>query len=393
MPEWPGGKTSRKHATMPPSKQVIFAVLTVVLATSVTLLLAEGLYSMARLGTQGTSLTYRLFAGLGGSAAARRVEDQPSSPDLQLIADAGEFEALMDQFRVANIGIGNSPYKELRTGEARTNVEIDACLTQKPDLDKTMSFLRANLFVNFDPPNVFYDTALVLPPEVAAFIDRYAFRKIRLRSNGDGERLTIPQVSSPDKVLVAGDSVANGSMVSDEETIASQLQAADPLRQYVNIGVASAKASDVVCNLERAARRYPGQVKEIVYVFCENDFDPDKPFGNPDELIAWLVRFLAKEKIGRLTMVYVPYIYNSSPDVTRIEGQLGYGFSFFRDEKNRLLSGAKAAGFRVVDYLETTQEARRDGGSQFAALALYVDHTHLSRHGIARLVERLRDQP
>ena len=375
---------------MTPRKQTLFATLTILLASCTALLLAEGIYALSRRGEPGTSLTWRIFAGLGASDWWRGTDGQPASPDLRLVVDPTEFEALLDQFKAAGVGIGNSPYKELRTEQAKANVDSDGCLTQKPNLDKTMTFLRSNLFNNFDPPNVFYDTATELPRDVADFIDRYSFRKIRLRSNADGERLTFPPVSSPDKIIVAGDSVANGSMVTDEETLASQLQAADATHQYVNIGVASAEASDIICNLERAATRYPGQIREVIYVFCENDFAPKKPYGRPEELIAWLKDFVAAQKIDRLTLVYVPYIYNSSPDVTRVSGQIGSGFSFFGDEKRRLLSGARSAGFRVVDYLETTQRVRQESGSQFAALALHVDHTHLSRLGLALLAEQLR---
>ena len=376
---------------MTPRKQSIFAILTILLASSMAWLLAEVGYELWRQGDPGTSLTWQVIAGLGISDGSRASDDQPALPDLRLVADPAEFEVLLDQFKAAGVGIGNSPYSELRTEQAKVNIEIDGCLTQKPNLDKTMTFLRSNLFNSFDPPNAFYDTAAELPKDVADFIACYSFRKIRLRSNGDGERLTFPAVSSSDKVIIAGDSVANGSMVSDEETLASQLQAVDTTRQYVNIGVASAKAGDVVCNLARAAARYSGQIRELIYIFCENDFAPKKPYGRLEDLIAWLQDFATEQKIYRLTLVYVPYIYNSSPDVTRIDGHMGAAFSFFSDEKTRLLAGARSAGFRVIDYLETTQRVRQESGSQFAAMALHVDHTHLSRQGISLLVDQLRD--
>jgi hypothetical protein len=63
-------------------------------------------------------------------------------------------------------------------------------------------------------------------------------------------------VTSDRKVIIAGDSVANGVGIGDSETISSQLQALDSTRQYVNLGIAQATAADIICALDKAARRY-----------------------------------------------------------------------------------------------------------------------------------------
>jgi hypothetical protein len=253
-----------------------------------------------------------------------------------------------------------------------------------------MVLLRSNLFNILDPLNAFYDTNRVLPPRLRQFLDRYGFRKVRHRTNGDGERLTFPSVESPRKVIVAGDSIANGSMMNDWETLASQLQAEDRDRQYVNIGVNGASAKDNLCIMDRAAQRYAGQIREIIYVFSENDYEPDKPYGRPDQLIAGLTEFAKRNAVDRLTLVYMPKIYNSAPDVTRTRGTSYWDFPYYREEKHAILEGARLAGFAVVDFLDATNAAREAAGSPFGGLPLYVNQGHLSPIGTAKLVEMLK---
>jgi hypothetical protein len=91
-----------------------------------------------------------------------------------------------------------------------------------------------------------------------SFWNATAGRSVTLSSNSEGERLTIPESNADRIVLVAGDSMAFGAMVDDDVTIVSRLQANDPTRRYVNLGVPSVDARDIICRLEDAAKRYRG---------------------------------------------------------------------------------------------------------------------------------------
>ena len=59
----------------------------------------------------------------------------------------------------------------------------------------------------------------------------------------------------------------------------------DPTREYINIGIGGADAADIVCALDKAGRRYKGQIEELIYVYCENDINPTKPYGTPREVL------------------------------------------------------------------------------------------------------------
>lgn len=298
----------------------------------------------------------------------------------------------MDLFKANEIGIGNSPFIELKNDRVSINTEENGCKAQKPNLRKTMTFVRSNVFNPFDQLTFFYDTGRQLPPELDAFLERYGFRLVRFTTNPLGERLALPVVSSRDKVLVVGDSVANGVMLDDSETIASQLQGRDPARQYVNLGISGAGTVDIQCALQKAARRYGGQIRELIYVLCENDFEA----ATPQEMIDPLVELSREQDIGSVVLVYVPFIYNAVPELTRVRGHLQYDFPTFREEKKEVLRRAAEAGFRTIDYIDITNAEAQRGGSQYAPLALYLDHTHLSPVGVKRLLPFLQergDQP
>jgi hypothetical protein len=287
------------------------------------------------------------------------------------------------------VGLGNSPFSELKTEEASVNTEKGECLEQKPNLRKHVGYLRTNLFNPFDQMSFFVDADRMLPPELEAFLDRYAFRVVMHTTNQFGERTTLPDVNAERVVLVAGDSVANGLAIDDAETLSSQLQAGDSTRRYINLGIARAAAADIVCALERAAGRYRGRIDEVIYVLCENDFDQGGKYSAPDDLVAWLDGFRTRENVARVVVVIQPLIYNTVPEVTRLRGHSHYGWPTFLDERLRTVDLARAKGFGVIDFVDVTAAERIRGRTQFAPLALYVDHAHWSPVGVERVVDAL----
>jgi hypothetical protein len=210
-------------------------------------------------------------------------------------------------------------------------------------------------------------------------------------SNENGERTTVPLVERDRKVIVAGDSVAFGAMIDDADTLASQLQRLDPDRQYISTGVGGADARDVICNLERAAQRYAGQIDALIYVYCENDFNRSLDYGEPEPVIDWLAGFAAANGLepDRVTIVYAPSIYNIVPQFTRFAGYRGGETATYLAQKRRLEAAVGSAGFRWLDIAVLVQEENATFGTQFATLHSFVDHLHLSPWGMRRLAAEL----
>jgi hypothetical protein len=364
-----------------------FPVVAVLLATVVPWTFAEGIHSLLGGSKAVTSLAASFLARWKQPAPAAVAD--PHDPASRTIVREADIRALLPAMKADGVGLGNSPYSELKTEEASVNSERGPCLEQKPNLHKKVAYLRTNLFNPFDQMSFFVDADRVLAPELQAFVDRYAFRFVAHSTNAHGERTTLPASEAERVVLVAGDSVANGLAIDDSETLSSQLQARDPSRRYVNLGIARAAAADIACALERAAGRYRGRIDEVVYVLCENDFDQGGTLSSPGELTDWLEAFRDREKVGRVTMVVSPLIYNTLPEVTRIRGHSHYSWPTFLAERRQVRELARGKGFAVVDIVDLVADEARRGRSQFAPLALYVDHAHWSPLGVSRVVEAL----
>ena len=369
---------------------VVSSIAITLLSATLTWLLCEGLVALVGWDSNDGSLTYRIYAQLRDRVSERRVaQDQPVLP----VAARADFESHLAQMKAAAVGIGDSPYTELQSDRAAINTTTAAgCLRQKPNLDKMVTALRSNAFNPFEPPSFFVDAGKTLAPELQDFLKRYAIRPLHHRSNGAGERLTVPTLERATKVLIAGDSVANGLMVDDSETLASQLQAQDSQRQYVNLGVGGADARDALCALEDSLQRYHGSIAELIYIYCENDLKPDTPLGTPAEVMARLGELVAREKIAKVTVIYAPYIYNVMPALTRFKGFRGYRRPYHSQERAALAELSTAAGYRYIDFGALGQAENQRLGSDFSAFALYVDQVHMSPRGTALLVSHLRDE-
>jgi hypothetical protein len=307
------------------------------------------------------------------------------------MASREEIESLIPNMVQAGVGLGNVPYKELMTFNAGINeIGPDGCQRPKANIQKTTTYIRSADYNLYDPPSMFFDRQAVLDEQLSRFVEKYAMRKAEFSVNGVNERITVPVVSLPRKILVAGDSVAVGAMIDDSETIASQMQRLDPTAQYINIGVNGVEAAAIVCRLKSAADRYKGQLAGLIYIYCENDFDPEKPFGKPEEVLAWLKEYAAHENISKVTIVFAPYIYNIIPNLTRFPGSRGAEHGLFLAEADALKKGAAEAGFNFLSIADVAMEEGTARHSDFGIFALFVDQVHLSEYGVSKLVEKLQ---
>lgn len=235
--------------------------LAVTLCIVVPYLACEGLFVVLSGSCATTSLAHRAYSALVRDPA---LPFDPHNAYTWMILDRREIERRVRELRANGVGIGNSPFGALVDERVAINTEIDGCLAQKPSVRKRMSHLRSNLFNPFDQITYFHDADADLDPELAAFFGRYGSRSVTLTTNAAGERITVPDVEADEIVLVAGDSIANGAMLDDSETLPSVLQRADRSRRYVNLGVSRAKPADIVCALDRAAQRYAGRIDAVV---------------------------------------------------------------------------------------------------------------------------------
>ena len=373
-----------------------------------TALTFEGIYALAQWDKPRGSIIYQTYARFVGNKEITPWNDEtqasdssePQEPPYTRLLPREEIDRLLPKLKAAAVGLGNSPYIELKQEAAAiTSRDERGCVTQKANLRKTLTHLRSNLFNPLDPLSIFFDSDRELDPEIKRLVDIYGLRPVTLTTNEYGERITVPSAKSSHKVIVAGDSVALGAMVDDSETISSQLQNLDAARQYINLGISGVRAYDVICALNKAGQRYKGQIEELIYVYCENDFHqkksygrpkPRQSYGRPEEVIAWLTDFVKAQGITKVTVVYAPFIYNVVPQITRFPGDKAWNRPTRASERAALAALVRKAGFRYIDIADIALAEANKAKTQFAALSIFSDLVHLSPYGTTRLVEELR---
>ena len=365
-------------------KNFLVSTLISVLLSILTLAAFEGVYSLVKWRKTHRSVTYQLSA-LAGLTRDPRGDPAAYKPYFSNSRDLADLVPIINE---EGIGMGNTPY-DVRNNTSSIKTLENGCPVLKPNLRMTAFFLHSSAFGPFDAPTVFYPADKKLDPRLDDFFRRYGAPHTTLSTNGQGERITEPDVAADRVVLVSGDSVAFGAMIDDNASIASQMQARDNKHRYVNLGVPGTTAEQIRCRLEAATQRYKDRIDELIYVYCENDFQPEIPYGTPKEVVESLKSIAAREKIGKVTVVFSPLVYMTAPELTRIDGS-EWSPSLRREKERAELKGlVEAAGFRWVDVGMLARAEEEIQKNRLAPLSFYVDTTHLSPFATGKLVDHL----
>ncbi|MGE0004588.1 MAG: SGNH/GDSL hydrolase family protein [Parvibaculaceae bacterium] len=333
--------------------------------------IVEGAVSVWHWKSHDTSLLYKAYHHL----TAKKLEFPG------VITDERQITQFVPEMQKAGVAMGNVPFPELKTYKASIFVDDAGCQVLRPNLQKTGLFLRTGLYEPLDPPSVFYDRDAVLSQDLQQFLRLYGLDFHNMSTNESGERLTVPTKERDRKVLIVGDSIAFGAMIDDSLTLASSLQNRDDLRQYLTISAPGLGSDAILCNLDRSGKRYRGRIEELIYFYSEDDLSEDPG------VVAHLKSFVAEHGIKKVTVIYTPYLYNVAPQFTRYRGYRSERIPTWFQEKAKLKSATDAAGFRWLDLGEIVVADSANFGTQFGILASYVDHGHLSAHGMANLVK------
>lgn len=369
-------------------KKFVLPALISVLLSAITVAAFEGGYSLYKWRNLHRSVIYQLGAEAG--LIQPRSNESAYAP---YISDSQELDELLPLINEQGIGLGGVHLGRTRfdvqTSESAIRSSDKGCPTLKPNLRMTAFFLHASAFGPFGFPAVFHSADKKLDPRLEDFFQRYGGPRTTLSTNAEGERVTVPDVPSDHVVLVAGDSVAFGAMIDDNVTIASQMQARDQTHRYVNLGIPGMTGAEIHCRLENAMPRYKGKVGELIYVYCENDFQPDNPYGTPKEVVDSLKQIADSEKIAKVTVVFSPYVYMVVPDLTRMDGAEWIPTRRHEAERAQLKELVETAGFRWADIGALARSEEQTSKSTLAVFSYFVDDVHLSALGTQKLVDHL----
>lgn len=305
-----------------------------------------------------------------------------------IATDESELKSLVPKMIEANVGLINSPYPETQTERSQLTRRDGECESPRANLDEIAFFLRSNLFEPLAPIAVHHAREAILPPEMVKFFQDYGRGAHKLSTNAAGERVTVPYLEGPRKILVAGDSAAFSPMLDDSATLASRLQAKDSTRQYVNVGVPGASSEQALCNLTKAASRYQGQVEEIVYFYSEDDFADDQRFGTPEPVITAIKSLVQNGAATKVTVIYVPSLYNIVPELTRYRGYAGEHVPNPQMRREQLKKSVADVGFVWLDMGDIALERSRSQSNAFSVFDSFADPRSPSAQGINNLVEK-----
>ncbi len=358
-----------------------------------TLVISEGFISLFKNYNEHTSVSYQFIKPLHSKLFKQESNKIYSSNTLN---DKQEIENIISYLKEDNVGIGYSPYEELWSDKVRTTyTDKDGCLKQKGDLNKVGGYLKSTLFYNFRPMTFWYDGDKILSNQSSSFIDKYGLNKITHSSNSLGERTTLPEIKSEQKVLIIGDSVALGLMLSDDETLSSILQSQNTNYQYINLGISNATSFDNLCTLKISTERYANEIQEIIYIVSDNDFEKYDNFINAEELTKELNKIYLNSKINKFKLVYVPYIYNISPEITRKNSVSDYSFDDYPNHYTQeliLKNQSKLFGWNYFNFSDLINQNKSVDHSNFEGLKYYMDDIHLSKKGIYLLANAIKNE-
>jgi hypothetical protein len=303
------------------------------------------------------------------------------------ITQEDQIRSLFELFSANRIAFANTPYFELFTDDIRTIVENKhGFLINKPNNIYRQTFLRSMIFRPWDPILMKRMGEMdTLPDDLQEFIDLYCLREKKTTIDSYGDRITLPLSTANDIILIIGDSVAFGVLLSDNETLASQLQQVfpDSLR-FINASVGGCGINDNLSRLRDRLQTFGSRVKGVIYVHCENDFTVE---DTPEILVQDLTKILDDFAVPYRAFVYQQYIYRTMPDLFRNNSIVDY--SNFQKLKHQTITLGKSEHFDVVDFYDVVDQYRMDLGTPLAGFSLYVDHCHLSALGIRLVKDRL----
>lgn len=303
----------------------------------------------------------------------------PEAEELEsFVDDESRFEELFPSFIEDGIAFGNTPFEELRSDRSEAVFEDeDGILHNKPNQRYSVSYIKSRIFNAWDSP-LYKDMDLAKPnsQKTQDFLRRYGLVEKINTTDANGDRVTVPESSAEDIILVVGDSVAYGAGLGDEETLPSCLQRRYPGFKFVNVGVPGCGLRDSLVRIRDRLEIFKDRVKGVIYVHCENDFNEET---SPEFIVNELSDLIEEYKIPYKSFIYTYYIYRVFPDVVRLsdEAELREYFKLKKD----LVSHAEKRGLPVIDTWQMISDHRHQEGTPLAGLSLYVDHTHFSRLG------------
>lgn len=301
--------------------------------------------------------------------------------------------------------IGNADYPTKRdkynTILIRPDSELQYVL--RPDVELSVSTLRSNLPLNFDPPVLELRTN---DSKLSSELDKYIKEQSRLNykysTDKNGFRKTVPYIESDKQLLLIGASIPFGVGVDDESTTASYLQKMIGKQcKIVNASVGGYYTRQIFLMAKNLSekKRFAG----LIYVASQHDFmysEAMRRFSKGPRPVAkdWVaeaakifkdIKSISDRFDSKVCIVFHTYLEYNLVDLF-----LKKGLSDEMIEKTRALQAAlpemtKELGFDYCDWSEIVIDFMKKEKSIMSRFALYADHCHSSPLGNRLMAEKI----
>lgn len=261
----------------------------------------------------------------------------------------------------------------------------------RPNRDISAYMLKTIAPLNFDPPVVHIKKDSKLSPDLANYIKKESRLKYSYTTDKNGFRTTVPSVTSDEKILIIGDSVAFGVGVADRYTIASWLQERLGDRfEVINAGVGDYDGRRAF----RLAKELggSGRYSSLIYVACQNDFMWSSSYSDWAQEARDLLTCL-KEISGNFNDNVVVFLHTYMEyclrDIFREKGWQRDWIEKTDLLREKLPTICNELGLKYCDWTEIVGDFEKENKSIFSGFALYADHCHLSPLGNRLAAEKI----
>ena len=252
----------------------------------------------------------------------------------------------------------------------------------RPDTKMFASMLRSTKAYNFDPPTLIIndDDQHLISERLKSYLKDESRLHYSYSIDGNGFRRTLPYVNSNEKILIIGDSVPFGVGVSDEYTVASQLQKmVDNRLRIINAGVGGYDGQQAFSVAQRLSNS--GKFAGLIYVACQNDFMGGKDWIQEAEDVLTKIKSISQRFSDNIVIVLHTYMEYNLRDIFLEDGWKEKRIINTHALRSALPAMCKKYGYEYYDWTDMVSDFMAKERSIFSRFALYADHCHLSPLG------------
>ena len=355
------------------SKMYFTKIFFALLLSLICLLFIEGANSLFKKSEMHKSISYNVISNFAHSDNKIDVNKYQHE---NVIYDQGILIDFIDEIDSLNGYFGNVSFEYNTKNSLIQN--NGSCTVLNKNLSMESYFIRTHLYNNFDPVTIWVDKNKMKSDELISLLNKYSSGKSSFHTNQLGHRNVTSSISSNDVInIYSGGGAALSSVLSDHLTIPSILQNSDPDSKYLNFSSVSNDISNIICNLDEQLKSNNSKINNLILLVSDMELLELNEEGIKD-FIFQLNSVKNQYLIDNVIVVYFPYIYTVSHELTIRKGGSSTPFPDAKLKKDILLVESIKKNFKTIDLTEIINSNIIKEGSLMNVFENYNHHGHPS---------------